>query len=169
MTMLLNVIVPVFAIILAGRVAVVRHWIDHTAVRGMSDLVFYGAMPCLLFNSLVRAETLRLVDSTLVFFAVTLLAYAAGMGLAWLLLGARFAAAAVIGLNSCFGNAVMMGIPVIVAAFGAEALAPLLGIISLHSAVILPLATILIEYGQARGGQAPSVLRATFLGLIPTA
>ena len=90
MTMLLNVILPVFAIILAGRVAVVRHWIDHAAVRGMSDLVFYGAMPCLLFNSLVRAETLRLVDSTLVFFAVTLLAYAAGMGLAWLLLGARF-------------------------------------------------------------------------------
>jgi len=165
MTMLLNVIVPVFAIILGGRISVLRGWMDTAAIRGMSDLVFYVAMPCLLFDSIVRAERLTLVDSTLVFFGVTLFIYALGMVLARLLFGARFAPAAVIGLNASFGNAVMMGIPVTVAAFGPEGVTPLLGIITLHSAVILPLATILIEFGQASGAHPRAVLRATGLGL----
>jgi malonate transporter and related proteins len=65
----------------------------------------------------------------------------------------------------------MMGIPIVVAAFGAEALAPLLGIITIHSAIILPLATVLIEFGGAKdgrrgGGHPLRVLRVTGAGLL---
>ena len=43
MSMLITIIVPVFAVIVLGRLAVLRRWIDAAAVRGMSDLVFYVA------------------------------------------------------------------------------------------------------------------------------
>lgn len=170
MAMLLTVIVPVFAVIVMGRLAVLRRFIDPAAVRGMSDLVFYVAMPCLLFDSIVRAEELRVADSTAMFLAMSLAVYALGMALAIGLLRQDFAPAAVTGLNSAFGNAVMMGIPIVVAAFGAEALPPLLGIITIHSVIILPLATTLIEFGGVaskhggRGGPG-RVLRATAAGL----
>lgn len=164
MATLLNVIVPVFTLIMLGRVAVLRRWIDAAALRGLNDIVFYAAMPALLFISLIRAPSLEWADATLVFVGITLLIYALGMVLARLLLGASFAVAAVVGLNACFGNAVMMGIPVIIAAFGPEALVPLLGIITSHSALILPLATILIEFGNA-SGDAKRVLWATIQGL----
>lgn len=165
MTMLLSVIAPVFAVIALGRVSIVRRWIEPGALPALNDIVFYAAMPALIFSSLVRAERLEMADATVAFLAATFMIYGVGMVLARLLLGARFAVAAVVGLNACFGNAVMMGIPVVVAAFGPDALVPLLGIIVTHSAVLLPTATILIEFGNARGS-AGSVLRATFQGLI---
>jgi len=166
MSMLITVIVPVFAIILMGRLAILRKWLEPAALRGMNDFVFYAAMPALLFDSLVRAESLRMADATAVFFVVSLFIYALGMGLAAWLLRAPFAPAAVVGLNACFGNAVMMGIPIVVASFGVEALPSLLGIIALHSAIVLPLATVLIEFGAAGRGDARHVLRVTCLGLI---
>lgn len=166
MSMLITIIVPVFAVIVLGRLCVLRRWIDAAAVRGMSDLVFYVAMPCLLFDSIVRAEELRVADSTALFLGISLGIYALGMVLAMVLLRLPFAPAAVTGLNAAFGNAVMMGIPIVVAAFGADAVPPLLGIITIHSVIILPLATILIEFGGARrGGGVRHVLRATGAGL----
>ncbi len=166
MAMLLTIILPVFAVILMGRMAVLFERIDHAAVRGMSDLVFYIAMPCLLFDALVRAEDLRVADSAAVFLAMSLAVYALGMALAMALLRLPFAPAAVTGLNAAFGNAVMMGIPIVVASFGADALPPLLGIITIHSAIILPLATILIEFGAAGSGKAMQVLQVTGAGLV---
>jgi malonate transporter len=169
MSMLLTVIVPVFAVIVMGRLAVLRGFTDPAAVRGMTDLVFYVAMPCLLFDAIVRAEALRVADSTALFLAVSLGIYAVGMALGVGLLRQAFAPAAVTGLNAAFGNAVMMGIPIVVAAFGPDALPPLLGIITIHSVLILPLATILIEFGGARReGQREGpgrVLHATLAGL----
>lgn len=165
MAMLLTVIVPVFAVIVMGRLAVLRRFIDPAAVRGMSDLVFYVAMPCLLFDSIVRADNLHVADSTALFLGMSLAIYALGMVLAMTLLRLPFAPAAVTGLNAAFGNAVMMGIPIVVASFGAEALPPLLGIITIHSVIILPLATILIEFGGAGRGGPGHVLRATAAGL----
>ena len=50
-----------------------------------------------------------------------------------------------LGLNSSYGNTVLMGIPIIVAALGEDALPPLLAIIALHSAILLPLAGVLVE------------------------
>ena len=131
MSMLITIIVPVFAVIILGRLAVLRRWIDAAAVRGMSDLVFYVAMPCLLFDSIVRAEELRVADSTALFLIMSLAIYALGMVLAITVLRLPFAAAAVTGLNAAFGNAVMMGIPIVVARFGADAVPPLLGIITI--------------------------------------
>lgn len=166
MGLLFTIIVPVFAVIVMGRLAVLRQFVEPAAVRGINDLVFYIAMPCLLFDSLVRAEELRVADSTAVFLVISLAIYALAMVLAMVLLRLPFAPAAVTGLNASFGNAVMMGIPIVVASFGADALPPLLGIITIHSAIILPLATILIEFGAAGRGSAVHVLRVTSAGLV---
>ena len=58
-----------------------------------------------------------------------------------------------LGLNSSYGNTVLMGIPIIVAALGEDALPPLLAIIALHSAILLPLAGVLVEMDVVGSGR----------------
>jgi malonate transporter and related proteins len=74
--------------------------------------------------------------------------------------------AAMLGLNASYGNTVMMGIPIVAAAFGREALPPLLAIIALHSAILLPLAGALVDMGIAGSSHPLDILRSTLLGAL---
>ena len=140
-----GIIAPVFALIMLGAAA--RFWrlLDPPGLRGLNDLTFFLAIPALLFGSVVEAPSLRMLDVAALYFAACLLVYAAGVLVALRFLGAGLAEASVVGLNCCYGNTVMLGVPVISAAFGAEGLAILLPVIALHSMLLLPMATLLIE------------------------
>lgn len=152
-------IVPVFALVLMGAGA--RKWklLRPPALRGLNDFVFYLALPCLLFGSVAEGGGLGVLDVAFVYFAGALLVFLLGILLSRLLLGAGLAAGTITGLNACYGNTVMLGIPVVGAALGQAGVAILLPIVALHSILLLPLATVLIELdGQAGtrdGASAP--------------
>ena len=59
---LFGIVAPVFALIAMGAAAPRLRLLDAGAVKGMSDFVFYLAMPSLLFRSMVTAPPLRLLD-----------------------------------------------------------------------------------------------------------
>jgi predicted permease len=160
----LGIVAPVFALIGMGALAIRLRLITPEAVRGMTDFVFFTAMPGLLFASVAEAPELRLADVALSFLGGALIVFAAALLLARALLCARLAAAALFGLNSVYGNTVMLGIPIIDAAYGREGVAILLAVIAFHTAVLLPLATLLIE---ADAGHSPlGVLRAAVTGVL---
>ena len=110
---LFGVIAPVFALIVMGTAAVQLRLLDAPALRGMTDFVFFAAMPCLLFGSVADAPPLRLLDVAGSFLGGATLLFIMAVLLARLLLGARLAQASVFGLNCVFGNTVMLGIPVV--------------------------------------------------------
>jgi hypothetical protein len=132
----------------------------------MTDLVFYAALPSLLFRSVVQAPPLRLGDVAVSFIGGAYLLYAAGLFIARKLLRARLAQASVFGINCVFGNTVMLGIPIVDAAFGAEGVANLLAVVALHSAMLLPVATIVIEADTGTGAGPLAVLRAAVPGIV---
>ena len=154
MTSVITIVAPVFALILLGAAA--RHWkvLDQPGLRGLNDLTFYLAIPALLFGSVIEAQALQIVDVALIYFGACLVVFAIGVGLAQRLFRATLAQAAVTGLNACYGNTVMLGVPLVSAAFGPEGLAILLPVIALHSMLLIPLATILIE-ADGRGSRNP--------------
>ena len=164
--MLFGIVAPVFALIGMGAGAVRLRWIDAAALKGMNDFVFYLAMPCLLFRSMVSAPPLRLLDvaGSFIVGAVVLFALAAVLSRA--VFRARLATAGVFALNAVFGNTVMLGVPIVDSAFGAEGVAYLLAVVAFHSALLLPLATVLIEADAAQGRGAWAVARATVPGLV---
>ena len=166
MIALFGIIAPVFALIGLGAAAVRVKLLEHAAVKGMSDFVFYLAMPSLLFRSVAAAPPLRLLDVAGSFIIGAFLLFALAVLLARLLFNARLAQAAVFALNSVFGNTVMLGIPIIDAAFGPTGVAFLLAVIAFHSVLLLPLATILIEADAAHGRGPWQVVRATVPGLL---
>lgn len=161
-----GIIAPVFVMVLLGAGARMRGLLDIGGLRGLNDLTFFLAIPALLFGSVVEAPELHVVGVPALYFAGCLAVFAAGVLLARRFLGAGLAQASVVGLNACYGNTVMLGIPIVSAAFGAEGLAIILPVIALHSLVLLPLATALIEADGVKGAGLRGVLRGTLPALL---
>jgi len=108
---------------------------------------------------------LRLVDVAGSFLAGALVMFGIGLLLARTMFGAGLANASVFGLDCVFGNTVMLGIPIVDAAYGRDGVANLLAVIAFHSAVLLPVATVFIEAGSTRGRSPLGVLRAALPGV----
>jgi malonate transporter len=166
MSDLFGIIGPVFALVMMGRLTVRYRLMDTRGLRGLNDFVFYAALPCLLFGSVAEAPQVSLVGVAAAYVIASMIVYLLAMLLGRLLLGARLAQGAMIGLNAAYGNTVMMGIPIVIASFGTRALAPLFAIITVHSAILLPLATVLIEIGSSGRSDVRSVARVTWRGVV---
>ncbi len=138
---------PIFALIVVGALAKRLRTIGEPDFSGLRDIAFFMAIPALLFAAIVKGPHLDLLEVTGLYFAASLTVFAAAKAM-----GRSIAAAAMLGLNASFGNTVMLGIPIVAANLGRDALPPLLAIIGLHSAILLPLA----ELG---GGDHQSVRR----------
>jgi hypothetical protein len=160
----LGIVGPVFALIGMGALAIRLRLVEMAAVRGMTDFVFYTAMPALLFDSVVEAPPLRLLDVAGSFLGGALVLFFVCLALARTLLGARLANASMFGLDCVFGNTVMLGIPIVDAAYGRDGVAYLMGVIAFHSAVLLPLATVFIEADSAAGRKLLGVLLSALSG-----
>ena len=166
MTGIAGIVAPVFALIALGAAA--RFWrvLDLAGLKGLTDLTFYLLIPALLFSSVIEAETLRVLDVAALFFGACVVVFVAGVVLARRFLGLGLGPAAVVGLNCCYGNTVMLGVPVVSAAFGAEGVAILLPIIALHSMLLLPMATVLIEADGTRSMNPARIVLATLPSLV---
>jgi malonate transporter and related proteins len=160
-----GIVVPVFALIGMGALAVRLRLVEMAAVRGMTDFVFYTAMPGLLFGSVVQAPPLRLLDVAGSFLGGALILYGGALVLARGLFGAGLASAAVFALDCVFGNSVMLGIPIVDAAYGRDGVAFLMAVIAFHSGVLLPLATVFIEAGSVTGRNVFGILKAALPGI----
>ncbi len=155
-----GIVAPVFALIAMGAGARYRRLLDPAGMRGLNDLTFYVLIPALLFGAVAEARSLGGLQVAALYFGCCILVFAAGLLVSRRVLGAGLAAGSVLGLNCAYGNTVMLGVPVVSAAFGAEGVAILLPIIALHSVVLLPLATVLIEAdGAGAGHPAVKALR----------
>jgi predicted permease len=166
LTVLFSVIAPVFGLIVMGAISTWRRWLDVHAIKGMNDFVFFAAMPALLFRSVVEAPPLRLVDVAGTFLAGAVILFFVAFWLSRWLFKGRLADSGIAGLDSVYGNTVMLGIPVVDAIYGAPGVANLLAIIAFHSAVLLPLGTVLIEADAGTGRSTAQVLRASLMGTL---
>ncbi|WP_135465918.1 AEC family transporter [Crenalkalicoccus roseus] len=165
MRVLLEVVAPVFAVIALGWAAARWRHVDQAGFRGLNAFTFGLAAPALLFLGGTTgpggggAAALAFFLGTAVLYAGTLWAARRGAGMA-------LGPAGMLALDATFGNTVMMGIPLVTAAFGAEALAVLLAILALHSMLLLGTATVVAELALHANAPLGRVLRATALGVL---
>ena len=148
-------LLPVVLLIGAGFLAGRRGWIQPGSVKDLSNLIFLLLAPALLFRAMSTVDV-----SQLRFKAVS--AYFIGSGLLFALtmvLRGFNRQAAVLALANTYSNTVMIGIPLIGLAYGADGMVVLLTLISLHSVVLLTSATVVLElavaHEHARSSGAP--------------
>ena len=168
MNPIFDVTLPVFGVIGLGWVAARKQWASASMIDGLTDYAYRFAVPLLLLRTLSRAslpETLpwELLGS---YYGASLTLFPLGVLLTRTLLRRGFGECAIQGFTGAFPNTVMMGIPVVLMAFGEEATLPLFLIISLHSTLLFPLITLLMEMAKGRDASVPTVLFNALKGLL---
>ena len=152
MSAILNIIAPVFALILVGYgVARTPKWTPD-ATRYFNNFVFYVALPTLLFGKLASGEAFDGVEPLIVaaYFGGALIS----MGL--LIVFARLAfdltgeERALLGMGAGFSNTVLLGLPLIVLTFGDAALGPITTMIAFNTLILLPTTILLVEIARGR-------------------
>ncbi len=150
---LLDIVAPIFGVVLAGYAMARGRLLSPEGVRGISDFVFYAAIPALLFRTMASAPVPGGADLALV--ATYLLACVLVFGASMLATGVLFRDGvperAVLAMGAAFSNSVQLGIPLVLQVFGDAGLVQLMLIVSFHSATLITLATVVIESGRAGG------------------
>jgi len=164
MGQVLDVVAPVFAIIAAGFVAHWRGMIGKPGIAGLNSFAFAVATPALLFASGTAGHSGG-GWAGLVFFAAAFAVYG-GVLLAGRWRGWSLRRSGPMALDATFGNTVMMGIPLILAAYGQQGLSILLVIIALHSLLLLTTATVVSELAQNAQARKWLLLRVSILGVM---
>ena len=159
------IVAPVFALIAIGFAAARARLLSEVAHKGISEFAFTIALPALLFRTIALVdmpaiEPLRLWGA---YFGAVAATWALGTLMTLLVLRRPAPDAASISVSSVYGNIVMLGIPLALAAFGAEAAAPMALILSLNTPLLWVAGTVHMEWAERKAGVVPGPLVASIL------
>jgi len=163
---LLTTVAPVFGIMVLGFVAARMRWLDEASVRGLVLFVFNFAIPVLLFGSMARLDVPDDVAWSFLgaFYAGSVTVWLLSVAAARWIYGRDLAAQAIFGMSGAFANLVLLGIPVLLTAFGPDAALPMFLIIGVDATLVMPLTVVLIHLGRGDqvtvGGQLREVAGA---------
>ena len=176
-----NIVLPVFAILLAGYLSGRFGLLGKDSSEALNRFVYYVALPVLLFYAMARVEPADILNWPFI------AAFSAGIGLSLLLammaarilFRGRLAEVSLFGMAAVFSNTGYMGIPLAIAAFGDDGALPAIVATVINSAVLMPVAATLVEVdlrcgtgwwraarGVASGLARNPLLMAPVLGLL---
>ncbi len=169
MSAVLNVALPVFAIIAAGFACGRFRILGQDASEALNKFVYWVALPPLLFFSMARAPIQEVLHLPFIgaFLGGVLVVWALGMVDGWLGGAESGGELTMRGMSATFSNTGYMGIPLFVAAFGAEAGLPPASLATvIMSAVCVGLAVVGLEVTGAERRPLATVLRDVALALV---
>ena len=151
MSALLNIIFPIFAIVIAGYICGRYNLLGPESSEALNQFVYWVALPALLFKAMANVNLAAVFNwsfiggFTIALFVLWLLASAVGRFLFRL----NTAESALHGLNGVYANTGYMGIPLALAAYGDEAGLPAI-LATVISVMSVALAIIPIEISRRR-------------------
>jgi malonate transporter and related proteins len=149
----LTIVLPIFALVAVGYLAARLGWLSDLAQKGISEFAFNFAMPALLFRSIATATGLQPGSERIAFafFGGVAVVWLLAMALTRLMLRRPAIDAPTIAMVSCFGNIVMIGIPLVLAVVGPAGAAPMALLLSIHSPLLWFTATLHQQTAEQRG------------------
>jgi predicted permease len=167
------IVVPVFGLIGLGFAAAWSRLLNETTGEGLADFVFTVAIPILIFRVIATADFSGGAPWLM------WIAYYVGFTLAWIagafvvrrVFGRDARAGLVAGVSAAYGNALLVGIPLIITAYGSEGAAAISLLIAIHLPVLMTASSILIERALVTDGLSPdadarTIARGIARGLI---
>jgi len=131
----LQIILPVFLLIGAGYLAAKRGIFNADQSDAVMKFTQTFAIPALLFSAVARLDLSAVFQPQLLlsFYAGNTFAFIAGGLIAHYGFKRSPGAAVAVGFSGMFTNSVLLGLPIIERAFGAEALKPVYALIAIHA------------------------------------
>lgn len=153
MSVVLNVALPVFAIILAGVLSGKAKLLGPASSEALNKFVYWMALPPVLFLGTARRSLPEIFNGPFIgaFLGAMLAVYALGALIGWLVHRERSQILCMQGLTAAFSNTGYMGIPLFLAAFGPDHLAPTILATVIMSAIMVGIAVIWLEFANSHG------------------
>lgn len=157
MEQIAGIIVPVFGLIGLGWLIAWPGLLKEGTGEGLSEFVFTVAIPVLIFRVVATADFSGGSPWLLwvAYYVAYALAWVAGTVLVRRLFGRDARAGLVAGIAASYSNALLVGIPLIIAAYGHEGAAALSLLIAVHLPVMMTASAILIERALVKDGLSP--------------
>ncbi len=161
--MLLEIILPVFGLVLFGYAAVRAGVFKPAHVAGLASFCFTFAVPVLLLSNLASADLPPSIEWPLLlsYYLGGLCCWALAMAAGRWLFGLPLAGQAMMGFVGAFSNTALLGIPLILASIGPAGAVPMFMILAIHAAVYFTLFSVISGLGSGQG----ETLRVQLLAL----
>lgn len=152
MVNVIGIILPAALVVLVGWGAMRLRMLSAEGARGLSNYTFNVAFSALLFRIMrdVRPQDLD-VHVLLAYFGAALLVWAIAMAVGRFVFGLGGPERTIMGMASAVSNNGVLGIPLVLTTWGEPGLVPLLMIMAVHSAILMSLCSVLMEWH--RGGE----------------
>jgi malonate transporter and related proteins len=153
MLAIFNVVVPVFAIIALGYLAVRFKLYPRDGVRGLVAFVNNFATPCLLFNAMATADFSSEFNWGVIipFYVGALVVFAVASIVSVRVFGQRPGEGVASGFTAMFTNTVLIGLPLLQRAYGDGALVTTFSIIAFHASVLITIGMLTMELVRRDG------------------
>lgn len=166
---IINAIAPIFVIALIGYLLARTGYFKPEHVSGLSRYVFGVAVPVLLFEALNRLEMPPVIDGRLLlgYYLATFTVYGLGMLVGRVQFRHSLREQGVFGMAASSSNMVLVGLPLVLSAFGEAGTVPLLLLLSIHGslmALAVALAAELDPVGRAGQPRGLAALARRVLG-----
>lgn len=147
MLAVVSLVVPVFGLIGLGFLTARARWLDDGAARVLAQFGYKVAAPALLFRAMASAgmPDVSLADFVGAYFAAVVTTWLVATLATRFLLRRPAVDAPSIAMGSCFGNGVMLGIPLILGSLGDEGARPLAFLVTLETTFLWIAATMHME------------------------
>ena len=168
MSIVFPIVAPVFAIILLGLVAGKTRYVSDGADRLLIEFVFRVAIPALLLRTIIQAPAVTGSPLALygAFFGAIVVVWVTATLLGVVALRRPQQDAACLSLGSCFGNLVLLGLPITLRALGPEAATPMAIIFIAEFPAMWLAATLQHQFASSRKGDSVGLaIRDTGLNL----
>jgi len=147
MEAILNVALPIFALIACGYIAGKIGVLGEDSTAALNAFVWWFALPALFFLSLAKVKFADIFNAPflIAYGGAFVFTYFLSMALAAIATGGRLGELSLHGIAAGFGNVGYMGIPLCITAFGAEGALPATIAAVFGSTVMMALSVILVE------------------------
>ncbi|HWL71055.1 MAG TPA: AEC family transporter [Geminicoccus sp.] len=165
---LIDHLVPVYALVLLGRVLAGVRLVQDQQAQGISRFVFDVALPIMLARQMLTVDLPAQIEwrLVLVYFGCAFAVFALSAWFGRHVFAARAARPAIFGITACFGNVLVLSVPITIGVFGDQAAVPLFLLIAFHSATLFTLTTVVAELGIGAAGELRKLPRSVARSLI---
>ncbi len=152
MEAVVGIVLPVFGLVALGYGASWTGWFSEQANDGLTKYVFSFAIPVLLFRVLATTTLPDVLPLGFLaaYYLGLMTVFACGMIVARFFFAQDLGGQTISGAAAGYSNAVLLGLPIVLTAFGEAGAVPLFLIISIHGPIMLPTITILLEVAKRR-------------------
>jgi len=153
---------------LLGYLATRLDWFSAQAGEGLARFVFDFAIPALLLRTFANANLpddmpLDLIGS---YYLPVAGFYLLGMVIARQFFGRPFSGQVITGFSFSYGNAVLLGLPLVLLILGDKGSLPYFILISMHALSLFTVTTVLLESSRHRDASPLSMIYKVFLSLL---